>query len=572
MKQKIIIWILAVIIAIMSAFIYVNNTKTSNTDVSVKENKLPFEWYSEQMAEHCTMMPEMSWCEKYNEIASKKEEKIEDNNVSKDISNLPNAKKTEIVELKNWDTYTMEVTRVKKEIWNKEVEMLAYNGSVPGPVIKVAKNSEITLKFINKVQDLETTLHSHWLRIDDKNDWVPLEMMWKQKIMKFWDVFEYKLKFPDAWIYWYHPHVAEDMQQELWLYWNYLVEPENKNYWSKVNRETSLILDDILMENDKVQNFSSSFSNYVLMWRYWNTMMINWDTAYTLKASKWEVLRMYFTNSSNTRPYNIFIPWAKLKLVWWDNWKYEKETFIENFIIAPAERYIVDVYFPNSWTFEIQNITPVSKYTLWKVIVWDEKIKESYKWEFETLRVNQDVISDIAKYRPYFDKKIDKSLTLSLGHKWMKWWMWAWMMWWMKMWQDEHSDWIEWEDTMKEMNKNSNSKMLEWKIIEDSTKNENMDINWKFKLWDKVKIKIYNDPNSMHPMQHPIHFHGQRFLVISRNWIPQDNLVWKDTSLIKTWETIEILVDMNNPWDWMSHCHIAEHLMSGMMFHFSVEK
>ena len=76
----------------------------------------------------------------------------------------------------------------------------------------------------------------------------------------------------------------------------------------------------------------------------------------------------------------------------------------------------------------------------------------------------------------------------------------------------------------------------------------------------------------MHPMQHPIHFHGQRFLVISRNWVKQDNLVWKDTSLIKTWETIEILVDMNNPWDWMSHCHIAEHLMSGMMFHFSVEK
>jgi len=76
----------------------------------------------------------------------------------------------------------------------------------------------------------------------------------------------------------------------------------------------------------------------------------------------------------------------------------------------------------------------------------------------------------------------------------------------------------------------------------------------------------------MHPMQHPVHFHGQRFLVISDNWKRPSNLVWKDTAMLKTWEYIEILVDMSNPWDWMSHCHIAEHLMSWMMMHFTVEK
>ena len=30
------------------------------------------------------------------------------------------------------------------------------------------------------------------------------------------------------------------------------------------------------------------------------------------------------------------------------------------------------------------------------------------------------------------------------------------------------------------------------------------------KVGDKIKIKIFNDPTSMHPMQHPIHLHGQR--------------------------------------------------------------
>ena len=495
-------------------------------------------------------------------------EKIEDSVLMKDNGeNLLKANKSEVVELKNWDTYTMEVTQVKKEIWNREVIMLAYNGSVPWPVIKVAKNSEITLRFVNKVKDLETTLHSHWVRVDEKYDWTPIEMMWKQKIMKYWETFEYKLKFPDEWIYWYHPHVKEELQQELWLYGNYLVEPTNPNYWSKVNKEETLILDDILLDNDKIEGFSDSFTNYMLMWRFGNTMLINWETNYQLEAKKWEVIRMYFTNASNTRPYNITIPGTKIKLVGWDNGKYEKEEFIDSFVISPWERYIVEVYFENIWEYKIENKTPDKTYTLGKVMVWNEPVKDSYKKEFETLRTNQDVISDIDKFRPYFDKAIDKAITLTIGKKWQKWW--ETMMW---MWENNDKAWIEWEDTMWAMNKNSNSNWMEWKIIEDSTKKENMDIDWKFKVWDKVKIKIFNDGNSMHPMQHPIHFHWQRFLVISENGQRPNNLVWKDTATVKTWEYIEVLVDMSNPWDWMSHCHIAEHLMSWMMMYFSVKE
>jgi FtsP/CotA-like multicopper oxidase with cupredoxin domain len=99
-----------------------------------------------------------------------------------------------------------------------------------------------------------------------------------------------------------------------------------------------------------------------------------------------------------------------------------------------------------------------------------------------------------------------------------------------------------------------------------------MDINWQFKKWDIVKIHIENKKDWAHPMQHPFHMHGQRFLVIDRDWKRQENLVWKDTVLIKTWENVDILVDMSNPWEWMSHCHISEHLFSGMMMHFSVLK
>lgn len=108
------------------------------------------------------------------------------------------------------------------------------------------------------------------------------------------------------------------------------------------------------------------------------------------------------------------------------------------------------------------------------------------------------------------------------------------------------------------------------------------------------------------PIQHPIHIHGQCFLVLSRSNIPNKlserkfipsqkgakdppppegdqlfgkelikagvgNLVWKDTALIKTGDTVEFPVEMSNPGTWMIHCHIAEHLQAGTMMKFKIE-
>ncbi len=76
----------------------------------------------------------------------------------------------------------------------------------------------------------------------------------------------------------------------------------------------------------------------------------------------------------------------------------------------------------------------------------------------------------------------------------------------------------------------------------------------------------------MHPMQHPIHFHGQRFLVLSRDGEQETNMAWKDTVLIPSGETVEILLEVTNPGEWMAHCHIAEHLEAGMMLPFNVKE
>jgi len=253
-----------------------------------------------------------------------------------------------------------------------------------------------------------------------------------------------------------------------------------------------------------------------------------------------------------------------MKLIGGDIGKYERETFVDSVIIAPAERYIVEVYFEKAGKYELKNITPESEYTLGNILVSDEKVTESFASEFQNLRENQDVISDIDAYRDYFSKTPDKAITLDMDMGMMN--MGGMMM------QGESHGGIEWEDSMGMMNEMHTSDQVQWNIIEDSTGKQNMDINWSFQKGDVVKVRITNKKDGMHPMQHPIHFHGQRFLILDENGIPNENLVWKDTALVKMGEYIDILIDMSNPGEWMTHCHIAEHLSAGMMMHFSVKE
>jgi FtsP/CotA-like multicopper oxidase with cupredoxin domain len=131
-------------------------------------------------------------------------------------------------------------------------------------------------------------------------------------------------------------------------------------------------------------------------------------------------------------------------------------------------------------------------------------------------------------------------------------------------------DGIEWEDDMAMMNNMSTDKTIEWVIEDTDTGKKNEDIDWSFAKGDMVKVRIYNDENGMHPMQHPIHFHGQRFVVLAVDGEANQNLQWKDSVLIPAGQTYDILVDMSNEGLWMAHCHIAEHLHSGMMFNFEV--
>ena len=67
--------------------------------------------------------------------------------------------------------------------------------------------------------------------------------------------FTYRLRFPDAGLYWYHPHIREDYGLDMGLYGNLVVVPAEEDYWPPVNREVAVTLDDVLIEEGQVAPF-----------------------------------------------------------------------------------------------------------------------------------------------------------------------------------------------------------------------------------------------------------------------------------------------------------------------------
>ena len=135
------------------------------------------------------------------------------------------------------------------------------------------------------------------------------------------------------------------------------------------------------------------------------------------------------------------------------------------------------------------------------------------------------------------------------------------------------TDGIEWEDDMVEINRLTTTANMRWSFVDRTDGADSTGIDWRFTVGDRVKIRLVNEMDSDHPMHHPFHIHGAgRFLVLARDGVAEPNLVWKDTVLVRTGQRVDILFDVTNPGLWMAHCHIAEHMQSGMMFSFTVAR
>lgn len=467
------------------------------------------------------------------------------------------------------DTVTIAARRGMASIDGKRIAMYGYDNRIPGPVIEVAQGTSIVARFKNDI-DLPGSVHWHGIRLDNAFDGAP---GLTQREVAPLDSFTYRLRFPDAGVFWYHPHVREDIQQGLGLFGNIVVKPRDSAYYSRVNREQLLMLSDALIADSSVTPFGNERPTHTLMGRFGNVLLVNGERRPMLDASRGDVVRYYLTNASSARTYNVSFEGARMKLVGSDGGKFEREAWIESVIIAPSERYIVEVEFRHAGRVAMLNRVQALDHmigaywrevdTLAVVDVAATPQGRSFRTSFTTLRRNADVAASIASFRQAFARPVDRELVMTMTTSSLPAAVAAMLI--------GVNAPLEWNDGMPMMNWLTTSREIGWILRDPKTGRENMDIDWRFKRGDAIKLRVFNDPSSSHAMAHPMHLHGQRFLVLTRDGVRSENLVWKDTAIIPAGETVELLVDMSNPGRWMLHCHVAEHLSGGMMASFIVE-
>ena len=190
-----------------------------------------------------------------------------DEHFSADPTGLANAVTTQIVDLADGDSFDLVAAPVRKQIGNADLRLLAYNGSVPGPTLRVQQGATVSITFTNQT-DLANTVHWHGLRLENRFDGTHET----QAPVPVGGSFAYRITFPDPGVYWYHPHIREDYGQELGLYGNIIVVPAEPDYWPPANREVALTLDDILIEDGQVAPFRRSEPTYAAMGRYGNVL------------------------------------------------------------------------------------------------------------------------------------------------------------------------------------------------------------------------------------------------------------------------------------------------------------
>jgi FtsP/CotA-like multicopper oxidase with cupredoxin domain len=401
----------------------------------------------------------------------------------------------------------------------KRLRVWAYNGTVPGPTLRVRLGDTLRVKFTNKLPQ-ETTIHWHGVRVPNAMDGVPHAT---QPPIKPGESFTYEFTPKDAGTFWFHPHVRSSEQVERGLYGLLIVEDKQPPPFS---REVTWILDDWLLGADgQIFGQFNTIHELAHDGRWGNAVTVNGRTDTTLTVAAGERIRLRLLNASNGRVYAPDLAGLDADIIAVDGLYARTPAKLERFELAPGNRLDLDVTIkgggrslvvmdrfipqrPNRLAeIDVDGTTPVRAFespARVHVPAWATGLAQPVTHEF----------------------RLDARQGGPFG--------------------------IEWT--------------IDNKAFAGHEHHHDPGLTLERGKW--ARLRFVNASARLHP----IHLHGMFFKLLARDSVAVDEPFFRDTVLIHGRESIDIGVIPLDVGDWMMHCHILEHAEAGMMTMLAVRE
>ena len=256
----------------------------------------------------------------------------------------PVARPREVVTLADGDTLDLTAGVVRRTIAGRSYTMFGFNGQYPGPLLAGAAGRAGRRSVSSNALPLPSTVHWHGLRLDERFDGVPG-------------------LFP----------AGSGARREL-----HISTASSPTAGSSGITRTSARTSSRTSASTATSSCSppgptprpgppgrvpdarrppgrrrragavgrATTPTHAAMGRFGNLLLVNGEPDWTAGGAAGEVVRLFLTNVSNTRTFNLsFGAGARLKVVGSDLGDFARESWAESVVIGPAERYVVEVRF-----------------------------------------------------------------------------------------------------------------------------------------------------------------------------------------------------------------------------------
>jgi FtsP/CotA-like multicopper oxidase with cupredoxin domain len=401
-------------------------------------------------------------------------------------------------------------------------DVWAYNGTVPGPVLRYRQGERLRIEVENAL-DADTTVHWHGIRLPNAMDGVP--HLTQPPIAAKGGRFTYEFDLPDAGTFWYHPHLGSPEQVGRGLYGALIVEERAP---PPVDRDLVWVLSDWRLDREAslVESFGNAMDSSHAG-RIGNTVTLNGAIRDVFGVRAGERLRLRLINASNARIYGLRFEGHQPWIIALDGQPVAPHRF-ERVVLGPGMR--ADVVLdcdaaPGSAHRVIDDFYRQRAYELLKLEYGSQKpIRQSFA-AAPRLPANPVAVPDLGKAEK-------QRLVFGGG-----------MMGAMPS-QGEHRG-LFWTVNGKPVAEHDHHHAPLATLARGRP----------------YLIELVNDT----AWHHPIHLHGHVFRIVSRDGKELPLPEWGDTVLLDPKSRAEIALVADNPGDWMLHCHVLEHQATGMM-------